>query len=256
MYVLSRFLSAKYIDYLRQPTPRFKENPSWLAVKPLHNTILIADPPSDPTTSQHPGQLEQPDLGGTLHPPEAAQPIITDEMEAMAIRGQQIHITALEIPSTYQAILSIVPALHARPPVLPIQDDNLPPPPQDGYDFMFHVGVVGRGPLRIEKLSHRIGYRMKDADDQYAPVIPPIHVPRDIPEPNPVEEMHRLMLESIASEQASTGTGLPPELPVDSPDHIQRGFGKPTYENCPDELNTEIDVTKLIHHLKESGIEV
>lgn len=175
----------------------------------------------------------------------------------MTTRSQQIHITALQIPSTYQAILSIVPGLHARPPVLPIQTDNLPPPPPDGYDFMFHIGVIGRGPLRMEKLSHRMGYRMKDADDQYAPVIPPLKdAPRDVPEPNPMEEMHRLMLESIASEQTTSVSGLHAEIPVDSPDHIQRGFGKPMYDNCPDELNTEIDVAKLIHHLKESGIEV
>ena len=40
---------------------------------------------------------------------------------------------------------------------------------------------------------------------------------------------------------------------VDHPPN--RGFGK-GYESFPEELHTEIDVAKLIHHLKESGIEV
>lgn len=206
-------------------------------MEPLHNTVLIADPPV-------PDPAAQPDL------------MITDDIDLLTPQSQKIHITTLQIPSTYQAILSIVPSLHARPPILPAHShpSNLPAPPQDGYDFMFHIGIIGRGSLRMEKLSHRTGYRMKDADDQYAPIIPPKDAPRDVPEPNPVEEMHRLMLESIATEQTTQVSGLAVEIPVDS--DIQRGFGKPMYDNFPDELNTDIDVAKLIHHLKESGIEV
>ncbi|PCH43685.1 peptidase C15 pyroglutamyl peptidase I-like protein [Wolfiporia cocos MD-104 SS10] len=162
------------------PFYKFNENPSWLAVKPLHNTVLYTDP--------------------------------SVEQAVANAAPQQIHITALEIPVSYQAVLQTVPGFHARPPVLPDLGPDVPPPPPTGYDFMFHIGVAGRGPLRMEKLAHKNGYRMKDADGLYAPVVPLKEGPRD--------------------------------------DTIPEG-----YESFPEEIHTDIDVAKLIHHLKESGIE-
>ena len=65
-------------------------------------------------------------------------------------------------------------------------------------------------------------------------------------------------------ERMLVGASLPgpsgPEGPgpaevMEIPAVPNRGFGK-GYENFPDELSTEIDVPKLIVHLKENGIDV
>jgi hypothetical protein len=45
------------------------------------------------------------------------------------------------------------------------------------------------------------------------------------------------------------------EPPVDGTEPPKRGFGK-GYESFPEEIFTEIDVEKLVHHLKKSGVEV
>lgn len=181
---------------------------------------------------------------------------MTDEMEAMAPRPQLIHITVLEIPVSYQAVLSTTPGLHARPPVLPRPNDPsmvMPPPPVNGYDFIFHIGVAGRGPLRIEKLAHRYGYRMKDADGQYAPVVHLPKDPRDLAEASEVERMEQFLgLVSSPSAHGPPGAEGASDVAEIPPN---RGFGK-RYENFPEEIHTEIDVAKLIHHLKETGIEV
>ncbi|OBZ68066.1 hypothetical protein A0H81_11879 [Grifola frondosa] len=220
------------------PFSKYKENPAWLAVKPLHNTILYADPPSEPITHND-------------------QAIVTDEMEGVPPRPQQIHITAVEIPVTYQAVLATVPGLHGRPPVLPHPNDlslAITPPPDNGYDFMFHIGVAGRGPLRIEKLAHKNGYRMKDADGEYAPVV---HLPkdgtRDSAEASEMERIERMLMGLSSTTPLLGQSGG--EGGNDGVDHPpNRGLGK-GYESFADELYTEIDVAKLIHHLKDSGIE-
>ncbi|OJT11692.1 Pyroglutamyl-peptidase 1 [Trametes pubescens] len=221
------------------PFGKYKENPSWLAVKPLHNTVLYTDPPADLMT-----------------PNDNSAMMITDEMEAFFSRPQQIHITTLEVPVSYQAVLSTVPGLHARPPVLPRSSDPsvaIPQPPPNGFDFIFHVGVAGRGPLRIERLGHKNGYRMKDADGEYAPIV---HLPKD-----PIRDSADAELERM--ERMLVGASLPgpsgPEGPgpvevMEIPPVPNRGFGK-GYENFPDELSAEIDVPKLIVHLKENGID-
>ncbi|KAH9937725.1 peptidase C15 pyroglutamyl peptidase I-like protein [Amylocystis lapponica] len=220
------------------PFRKYKENPSWLAIKPLHNAVFYAEPPADPVSLSD-------------------QAIITDDMEPMSI-----HITCLEVPVNYQAVLATVPGFHTRPPVLPTPSDPafaLPPPPPNGYDFMFHLGVAGRGPLRMEKLSHKNGYRMKDADDQYAPIVhlpKEVGLPRDpaVPEGSDMSEMER-MERFLGLVSSPSVPGHPVEGGNDNADHPpNRGFGK-GYENFPEELHTEIDVAKLINHLKESGTE-
>ncbi|KAM5531646.1 hypothetical protein V8D89_014698 [Ganoderma adspersum] len=219
------------------PWGRYAENPSWLAVKSLHNTILYKDPPAE------------------LLLPNDQATIITDEMEEFLRRPQQIHISALEIPVSYQAVLSTVPGLHGRPPVLPSPNDPsfaVPPPPANGYDFIFHVGVAGRGPLRIERIGHKNGYRMKDGDGEYAPIV---HLPKDTIGLDAEAELAR-MERMLAGAVDVPGLPMPPggaEV-VDIPPAPNRGFGK-GYETFADELATEIDVPKLIVHLKENGID-
>jgi hypothetical protein len=86
---------------------------------------------------------------------------------------RQIKISALKIPMEYDAVLELVPRLHLRPPQLPdsVKDDFFPVPPDKGYDFIFHIGAAGRGPLRMEKMGHKLAYYMKDANGKLAPIV-------------------------------------------------------------------------------------
>ncbi|KAI0786750.1 peptidase C15 pyroglutamyl peptidase I-like protein [Abortiporus biennis] len=213
------------------PFQRYNVNPSWLSVKPLHNTILY----TQPSTIPQPSASSESDTTG-------------DAMDIPPDEPRRIHITALEVPVSYPAVLSVVPQIHGRPPYVPRPSDpamNILPPPVNGYDFVFHVGVAGRGGLRIEKLAHKFGFRMKDGDGSYAPtvVLPKEdHVIEELslipgltfaePTPNPVE-----------AAEANPNDGQP-----------NRGFGE-GYKNYSDELYTDIDVARLINYLKENGVE-
>jgi len=157
---------------------------------------------------------------------------------------REIRITSLNVPVIYDDVLSVVPGLHAHPPVLPPIENAFPPPP-NGYDLVLHVGVAGRGPLRIERTGHKFGYNMKDANGCHAPIV---RVARDeasrIPsEPSPAERMERARL------------GYDIEGPIDGGEPPKRGFGK-GYESFPEEIYTDVDVERLVHHLKKCGVEV
>lgn len=215
-----------------QPFHRFKVNPSWLAVKPLHDTILYIDPPAEPIT-----------VDDQLTVAEANIPTLT---------VRDIHLSILQVPVTYEDVLAIVPGLHARPPIIPPAVDpdltNIIPPP-DGFDLIFHVGVTGRGPLRMERVGHKFGYNMKDATGCLAPIVRVSREESSNPnhghsEPSPMERMERARL-----------SGYDIEAPVDGAEPPKRGFGK-GYETFPEEIYTDIDVEKLVHHLKKSGIDV
>jgi len=175
-------------DNFSQPFAHYKENPSWLAVQPLHNKILAFDPPAAPIAVN--GDVI---MNGT------------DESEAHS-KPCQIHITACMVPTTYEAVLSIVPSFHARPPVLPeFQDPQNPnfPPHEDGFDFCLHVGVAGRGPLRVERVGHKKGYNMKDATGKLAPIVP-VSISTDeagpaagASDPTPPSEVQRVEMEQL-----------------------------------------------------------
>ncbi|KAG6329084.1 hypothetical protein ID866_10006 [Astraeus odoratus] len=206
------------------PFSRYTVNPSWLAVKSLHNAILKVDVPT---------------------PGDHALVVDTD---ARLTATREIHITALQVPVTYDAVLSIVPGLHARPPVLPpTSDPFFPPrsPPPDGYDLFFHVGVIGRGALRMERVGHKFGYNMKDATATLAPIV---RVSRE--ESNPPPETQR---SEVARLRDARDYSV--ESPVDGNDTPKRGFGK-GYESFPEEIYTEVDVEKLVQHLKKCGVQV
>jgi hypothetical protein len=73
---------------------------------------------------------------------------------------------------TYSAVLSTVPGLHANPPRLPgrrhvpdLEEDSVTP-----FDFILHVGVAGRGGLRVEKKGHKYGYNKPGSDGELCPV--------------------------------------------------------------------------------------
>ncbi|GJE95443.1 peptidase C15 pyroglutamyl peptidase I-like protein [Phanerochaete sordida] len=259
------------------PFWRYEENPSWLAVKPLHNTVLytemVPQPPPEPQSGHPMHPFGPPHSLPPMPPPLPIEPTSstgsdTEMQEDTTPRIQQIYITVLEIPVVYQSVMQITPGLHAKPPVLPPPIDPAFAPvhlPPNGFDFIFHVGVAGRGPLRLEKLAHKLGYRMKDAEGQYAPIV---HVPKDVPK-DPEQEVPDFMGKALLP---PADLGLPPsglpkgvvagddphigdDRPVETPEaQPVRGFGKP-YESMPDELYTEIDVPRLILHLKEQGIQ-
>jgi pyroglutamyl-peptidase len=158
---------------------------------------------------------------------------------------QHVHISSLQIPPTYDAVLDFVPRIHARPPIVP-PTAKIAPPPEHGYDFVFHIGLAGRGPFRIERLAHKAGYRLKDSLNQHAPVI------EFLPEPTALEPSQGEMLERMRANMAIMG----PTSPIDTAvDHPVRGFGK-GYELYGEDLQTMIDVERLVYALKEQEVEV
>jgi pyroglutamyl-peptidase len=165
---------------------------------------------------------------------------------------QHVHISAVLIPPTYDGAFGCVTGLHARPPI--ISRTNLPsttvaPPPENGYDFIFHIGLAGRGPLRIERLGHKTGYRMKDSSNQHAPIID------FLPEPSALEPSQGEMLEQMRVSSANMAI-VGPASPIDAAvDHPIRGFSK-GYESFAEDLHTTIDVEHLVHGMKEQGVEV
>ncbi|CAE6508185.1 unnamed protein product [Rhizoctonia solani] len=118
----------KYLRVLVTGFGAFKEiktNPSWLAVKPLDNQTLKFTQPADSAHSHAP----------------ISRPV---EIEA--------HISALEVPVTYSAVLNTVPPLHAS----------------KQYDVIVHVGVRRKVEgLAIERLAHKTGYNEPDAEDRH-----------------------------------------------------------------------------------------
>ncbi|KAF8876120.1 hypothetical protein CPB84DRAFT_1722695 [Gymnopilus junonius] len=182
------------------PFLHYEENPSWLAVKPLQNIVLH-------TNENIPRILPLPSATSSNLAP------IPDEGILDGTKPRPIHVTTLKIPVTYDAVLSTVPGLHARPPILPAGSPaECARPPASNYDFIFHIGVAGRGPLRMERQAHKLGYHMKDATGKLAPVVR--HSAKD----------------------------------------FSRRDGA-RYETSPDEITTDIDVTRLVHDLKRSGID-
>ncbi|KAF8967303.1 hypothetical protein BDZ97DRAFT_1916910 [Flammula alnicola] len=231
---------------------RYVENPSWLAVQPLQNTVLYTDIHSDKifpqSTSSSSISSSASSTSTTLH----------------TINGEPrpIHITILKIPVVYEDVLNIVPGLHRRPPVLPPDAPaECAQPPQSRYDFIFHLGVAGRGPLRMERIGHKLGYHMKDAKGKLAPIVrvssKDFSRRRDAVSggvnggvqggagagPSAAENMERERLGMDMVETSGDTVARP-----------TRGFGV-GYENFQEEINTDIDVTRLVHDLKRSGVE-
>ncbi|PPQ86925.1 hypothetical protein CVT25_009811 [Psilocybe cyanescens] len=245
------------------PFLNYEENPSWLAVKPLQNAILYTDllPDALVTRPQH-----------TLSSSLITSSYVTEQSQDPALEASQpkpIHVTTLKVPVVYDSVLSIVPGLHARPPVLP---ENAPPdcaePPDSNYDFIFHIGVAGRGPLRMERIAHKLGYHMKDATGKLAPAVRlstkdfsrrgdgagVMGVGGSAPGAlgtiggggGGVSSAENMERERLGMDMVETGG--------DTIARPTRGFGV-GYETFPEEITTDVDVTRLVHDLKHSGVE-
>lgn len=172
--------------------------------------------------------------------------LMTENHNKPGRKPRPIHMSALQIPMTYEAVLDIVPGLHGRPPRLPETEDQFfPPPPEMGYDFVFHVGAAGRGALRMERVGHKLGYHMKDLSGKLASLV------RALPKDFSRVEAENTERERVGVDAVSDGVNG-----IDHLTHTTRGFGGPAYENFPDEIMTDIDVLRLIGDLKRSGIEV
>ena len=211
------------------------ENPSWLAVKPLQNAIL--------QTHVTPQKVEASNAAASSSTITTINGTITTIKGTIAtINGtipRPIHVTTLQIPVLYDAVLENVPPLYSSPPVLPdyAPKDCLPPPP-DGFDFVFHTGVAGRGPLQMECLGHKLGYYKKDASGKYAPLVEVI--PKDFSRREQGDSNGPMALSGPFDDIAARPT---------------RGFGI-GYETSQDEYATEIDVARLISDMKKEGVEV
>jgi hypothetical protein len=117
--------------------------------------------------------------------------------------------------------------------------------------------------LRMERIGHKIGYRMKDAKGQLAPVVQPAKK-GDEPASNPEPPGHggdpppvgiNLGLPS-PSEAEKRERELYPSSVVDAPIGVEkppiRGFGE-GYEKFPEEIQTDVDVEGLCKFVKASN---
>ncbi|KAF9053099.1 hypothetical protein BJ165DRAFT_1400442 [Panaeolus papilionaceus] len=271
-------------------------NPSWLAVKPLHNAILYTQPANAPlqlpeassqsrqSKSKGKGSDDgqSSDKGSSKSPAKATTTPSNVEEFIFSTEPRPIHITTVCIPVVYESVLEIVPGLHARPPNIPAKlfaVEGLPMPeslPQ-AFDFMFHVGVAGRGPLRMERLGHKFGYHMKDASGRYAQVVkvqskdfsrqnaampgvaPPVPgSPGGMSASGSNNWQAGSLHGGLAQnpnfgEGGSGGVGFG-ESSGDIFARPTRGFGLP-YEAFPEEITTDVDVTRLVYDLKQNGVE-
>ncbi|RXW24843.1 hypothetical protein EST38_g1008 [Candolleomyces aberdarensis] len=189
-----------------------------------------------------------------------------------------IHITAIQIPVIYESVLETVPSLHFKPPQLPADVlEGTPGPPEQGYDFIFHVGVAGRGALRMEIIGHKYGYNMKDSSGQYCAVVPPPSASKNpinnnrgpgsggppgvIQPPYTGGFVHGSGFGSMGMGYNNERLGYNPAVHDPQPGlpgsdntvRPMRGFGT-AYETFPDEMATDIDVTRLVQDLKASGV--
>ncbi|TFK29606.1 hypothetical protein FA15DRAFT_663757 [Coprinopsis marcescibilis] len=295
-----------------------RQNPSWLAAKALHNTTITSDqcfqlfqsslvPTTQSSAANSPivsngkrsvgaGTLSDKSKNSAIRSPKTSIPapvptVTSPPLPPLPDPGPfNIHITALEIPVLYEAVHEIVPGLHLKPPKLPTESNyiDLPPdfpcPPGDaGYDFIFHVGVAGRGALRMEIIGHKFGYNMKDASGSYCAIVPPpsSHAKQALnatrgPASHPPGMSVPVGAHNVNFRVGPAGSGgfgsmgmgynnerlgynpaghdPQPAIPG-SENNVRpvRGFGT-AYESFPDEMMTDIDVTRLVQDLKASGI--
>ncbi|KZT72046.1 peptidase C15, pyroglutamyl peptidase I-like protein [Daedalea quercina L-15889] len=116
------------------PFRSFKINPSWLAVKPLHNiTIRTAED----------------------------RPVHVTSLEIPTV-----YESVLTLTSSIHSRPPIVPT--PKDPAMATAK-----PPTDGYDFILHVGVMSKSgnPIRLEQRGRKYGYDKDDAEGNMCEVV-------------------------------------------------------------------------------------
>ncbi|CDS00435.1 uncharacterized protein SPSC_01675 [Sporisorium scitamineum] len=197
-------------------------NPSWLAVKPLHDTVLDLSTAPTLSTTRDDKVANGDDDGGS---------------------GFKGRIQAMQIPVHYGSVLDVVPRIHGCEPGAPearfwydsrldrdfggkprgVYPEAYPvePPVSKSWDVVIHVGVGRQGSLRCETQAHKLGYGKPDANGEYAPLTD------------------------------STANVLPKHLDKDG---AIRGFST-AYETFTELESTRIPVSELVSWLKERGME-
>lgn len=206
------------------PFMRIDKNPSWLAVKPLHNTILDLNQPPALSSSRTPSR-----------PTKRADEAVYQERRA--------RIQSLQIPVHYASVLDLVPRIHGGKPLLPQAkfwyDDSLDgiwagkegESYPDGYtelvqkqwDVVIHVGVGRDSSLTCETQAHKTGYGKPDAKQEFAPLLP---------------NAARSSVDAKYLDKQG----------------LVRGFGGSAYDHFNDTERTSIDVPQLVSWLKERGM--
>ncbi|SPO25151.1 uncharacterized protein UTRI_02744_B [Ustilago trichophora] len=213
------------------PFMTIEDNPSWSAVKPLHDTLLdLSSPPS-------------------------LSPSSTSSSSTLAgERGPRARIQTLQLPVHYGSILDIIPRIHGSSPTSSSAqfwyDSRLDPefggqagklypegypkishPQQEEakWDVVIHVGVGKEGSLRCEAQAHKLSYGKPDASGNFAPLLTHLTPPQ---------------LGSIEAKYLDK-------------DLRARGFGSngDGYEEFADVERTQVDVEQLVRWLKERGME-
>jgi len=96
---------------------------------------------------------------------------------------------------------------------------------------------------------------MKDASESYAPVVIP--QPKDFsrrgPDGRPMTIAEKAERDRLASIAAASDIQSNPTSDANA--RPNRGFGVP-YEMFSDELNTELDVTRIVQEMRQTGVEV
>ncbi|KAK0532743.1 hypothetical protein OC842_003203 [Tilletia horrida] len=150
-------------------------NPSWLAVKPLHNVVLDLGVRS---------VLDEEERGGDQRGEERGKKQVRTK----------VLIQCIQVPVAWRAVLDLVPRLHtpglpsapspfAEPWLdpkgeqsgwggdgrsFPLGYSHLRLPPLGGkahrWDFVLHVGTGRNGAIALENLAHKDGYRAQSLD--------------------------------------------------------------------------------------------
>lgn len=206
-------------------------NPSWLAVKPLHGTFL--DLSHAPCLYEDRSRTDEADEG------------VVGEVRtrARARARARARIQTLQVPVHYASVLDVVPRIHGSQPCSPAakfwydsrldsefggrRDQHYPeaypidvPDPVGGalWDVVIHVGVGRQGTLRCETQAHKSGYTKRDANNELAPLL-----------------SHPGRTEHLEEQDGA------------------RGFGT-GYEQFDQTLSTRISVSQLVTWLKQRGL--
>ena len=217
----------------------YDDNPSWLAVRNLHDIQL--------------------DL--SKEPTYANGKVADDTSSSQNPTGPVAHIQCVHIPVHYGTILDTIPRLHgSKEPFSPQAErwfddrcdstglaghkDKCYPDgyriehPKEGFDVIIHVGVGRAGGIRVETLGHKIGYKHGDTQEDLAPELPLTTLAQDL-------------------ENGSVPVEYDPSVANDElvQDGKLRGFGE-GYEAFKLEEMTDVDVSRVVEWLKERGMSV